>query len=127
MKKIIISGFCLAFLLLSQVGCGTTTTEISTTDLQSESVSESSSAQSQDNYSSSQISSGKSKSTPSKSFTNKYGTPTTKCAVSGCDNYIASSGDTNCCATHSNRCGNCNKYIDGDAMYCIDCLIAATK
>ena len=59
-------------------------------------------------------------------FTNKYGTPTTKCAHSGCNNYIASSGDTNCCTTHSNRCLNCNKYIDEDAMYCMDCLKAAS-
>lgn len=58
-------------------------------------------------------------------FTNKYGTPTTKCAHTGCDNYIASSGDTNCCTTHSRRCLNCNKYIDEDALYCIDCLAAA--
>lgn len=62
--------------------------------------------------------------TTSKSFTNKYGTSTTKCAAAGCNNYIASSGDTNCCTAHSNRCGVCNKYIDGDAMYCIDCIIS---
>lgn len=62
------------------------------------------------------------------SFTNQYGTSTTKCAHSGCDNYIASSGDTNCCTVHSNRCLECSKYIDGDAMYCMDCLTkAATK
>ena len=60
-------------------------------------------------------------------FTNKYGTPTTKCARSGCNEYIASSGDTNCCRTHSNRCGNCNCYIDGDAMYCMRCIKAALK
>ena len=56
------------------------------------------------------------------SFTNKYGSRTTKCAVSGCNNYIASSGDTNCCVTHSNKCGNCRCYIDGDAMYCMSCI-----
>lgn len=56
------------------------------------------------------------------SFTNKYGTPTTICAHPGCTNYIASSGDTNCCTKHSNRCGNCGKYIDEDAMFCMDCL-----
>ena len=59
------------------------------------------------------------------SFTNKYGTPTTKCAHPGCNNYIASSGDTNCCVTHSNRCADCGKYIDEDAMYCMDCLTNA--
>ena len=59
------------------------------------------------------------------SFTNKYGTPTTKCAYPGCSNYIASSGDTNCCTLHSNRCLECHKYIDGDAAYCMDCLTSA--
>ena len=61
-------------------------------------------------------------STSTKSFTNKYGSSTTKCAIAGCENYTASSGDTNCCAEHSNRCGNCNKYIDSDALFCMDCL-----
>ncbi len=59
------------------------------------------------------------------SFTNKYGTSTTKCAHPGCSNYIASSGDTNCCTIHSNRCGTCGKYIDEDAMYCLDCIADA--
>ena len=61
-------------------------------------------------------------STPTSTFTNKYGTPTTKCAHPGCNNYIATSGDTNCCPQHSNRCLNCGKYCDGDAMYCGDCI-----
>ena len=60
-------------------------------------------------------------------FTNKYGTQTTKCAHSGCNNYIASSGDTNCCVVHSNKCLDCGKYIDEDAMYCMDCLTKASK
>lgn len=55
-------------------------------------------------------------------FTNEYGTPTTKCSHSGCNNYIASSGDTNCCTQHSNRCLECNKYIDEDALYCVACI-----
>lgn len=59
------------------------------------------------------------------SFTNKYGTSTTKCAVSGCNKYIAKSGDTNCCTTHSRRCGECNCYIDSDAMFCMSCLSGA--
>lgn len=58
------------------------------------------------------------------SFTNKYGTATTKCAHTGCSNYIAKSGDTNCCTTHSNRCLDCNKYIDEDAYYCVSCIAA---
>ncbi len=62
----------------------------------------------------------------SSSFTNKYGTATTLCAHQGCTNFIASSGDTNCCTTHSNRCLECNKYIDEDAMYCMDCLTGSS-
>ena len=54
-------------------------------------------------------------------FTNQYGTSTTKCAHAGCNNYIASSGDTNCCTIHSRKCLNCGKYIDEDALYCISC------
>ena len=61
------------------------------------------------------------------SFTNKYGTSTTKCAHSGCSNYIASSGDTNCCTTHSKRCIECNCYIDEDAIACIKCIQNALK
>ena len=60
-------------------------------------------------------------------FTNKYGTPTTKCAHPGCNNYIASSGDTNCCTTHSKKCLTCGKYIDEDAVYCMDCLEKALR
>jgi len=67
-------------------------------------------------------SSSKSSSSSRTSFTNKYGTATTKCAHPGCNNYIASSGDTNCCTTHSRRCLECNKYIDEDATYCMDCI-----
>ena len=59
------------------------------------------------------------------SFTNKYGTRTTKCVVSGCSNYIATSGDTNCCVSHSNKCGECYCYIDGDAMFCMSCISSA--
>ena len=55
-------------------------------------------------------------------FTNKYGTPTTKCNHSGCTKNIASSGDTNCCPVHSKKCLNCGCYIDEDAMYCMDCI-----
>ena len=60
-------------------------------------------------------------------FTNKYGTATTKCVVNGCNSYIASSGDTNCCVLHSNKCIECNKYIDGDALFCMDCIKDAMK
>ncbi len=59
---------------------------------------------------------------PKTNFTNKYGTATTYCAHGGCTNYIAPSGDTNCCTTHSQRCLECGCYIDEDAMFCISCL-----
>ena len=55
-------------------------------------------------------------------FTNSYGTATTKCEHNGCNNTIASSGDTNCCVVHSNKCLNCGKYIDEDAVFCMDCI-----
>ncbi len=55
-------------------------------------------------------------------FSNKYGNASTRCAHPGCSNYIASSGDTNCCVVHSKRCRECGCYIDEDAMYCMDCL-----
>jgi len=58
-------------------------------------------------------------------FTNKFGTSTTVCAHAGCNNYIASSGDTNCCTTHSNRCIECDAYIDEDAAFCMDCITKA--
>ncbi len=61
------------------------------------------------------------------SFSNKYGSAGTKCAHSGCDNYIASSGDTNCCTDHSRNCLNCGCYIDEDAMYCMTCIESALK
>lgn len=59
-------------------------------------------------------------------FTNSYGTPTTKCAHSGCSNTIAVSGDTNCCIIHSNKCFICGKYVDEDAIFCLDCLSGKT-
>jgi hypothetical protein len=62
------------------------------------------------------------------SFGNRYGTATTICAHSGCANYIAASGDTNCCMEHSKKCAECGCYIDEDATYCMVCLeIAASN
>lgn len=58
-------------------------------------------------------------------FTNAFGTPTTRCAHPGCSNFIASSGDTNCCTAHSNRCLQCGCYIDEDAMFCLSCIADA--
>ena len=68
-----------------------------------------------------------SSSSSSGSFTNAYGSPTTKCAYPGCNKPVASSGDTNCCAAHSNHCLNCGKLIDSDAMYCMSCLSKAVQ
>ena len=42
--------------------------------------------------------------------------------MSGCNRSAVTSGDSVYCAQHSNRCLNCNKYIDADAMYCMSCL-----
>lgn len=58
-------------------------------------------------------------------FSNKYGTPTTVCAHKGCTNYIASSGNTNCCEKHARKCLSCGSYIDEDALYCIPCIAKA--
>ena len=66
-------------------------------------------------------------SSSSRAFSNEYGTSTTKCAYPGCNNPIASSGDTNCCVAHSNHCLECGKLIDGDATYCMSCLTKALK
>lgn len=67
-------------------------------------------------------SSNASSSLSSLSFTNKYGTPDTICEHSGCTKKIASSGDTNCCTLHSNKCADCGSYIDEDATWCMSCL-----
>lgn len=60
-------------------------------------------------------------------FFNSFGDMSTKCAYPGCERMIVTSGDSNCCAVHSNRCTSCSKYIDGDAMYCMDCIRDAIK
>ncbi len=60
-------------------------------------------------------------------FTNLYGTPDTECVYPNCNNTIAFSGDTNCCIIHSNKCLNCEKYIYGDALFCMDCLEKAVE
>ena len=48
-----------------------------------------------------------------------------ECAQAGCDRKAVTSGDSVYCAQHSNRCGECGCYIDGDAMFCMDCLRSA--
>lgn len=59
------------------------------------------------------------------SFTNEYGTATTKCAYPSCNSYITSSGDSNSCILHSQKCLECDKYIDYDASYCMTCILNA--
>ena len=60
-------------------------------------------------------------------FTNGFGTPTTKCAHTGCNEFIAPSGNTNCCIIHSNKCLECGNYCDEDALYCLDCIQKASS
>lgn len=119
MKKTIIYVFLTLLVVMSLLtGCDNNYEYDSKTDSYSSSPTTNSSTGSSSSSSSSNKTSGSS----TTSFTNAYGTSTTKCAHPGCNNYIASSGDTNCCTTHSNRCLNCNKYIDEDATYCMSCL-----
>ena len=109
----------LASLLLILVACG----DSSNTQNNGKTNYNSSSSYSSSSSSTSSYSSSSSQS----SFTNKYGTASTKCAHPGCNNYIASSGDTNCCTLHSNKCKECGKYIDEDATWCMDCLTSAAN
>ena len=115
------------------VGCSETDSEIATNEVSSESEMEqeaSDKLETTDIESSSEKKANESSSKPketSTSFTNAYGTASTKCAHPGCNNTIASSGDTNCCTVHSNRCLECGKYIDEDAMYCLSCLADAAE
>lgn len=44
------------------------------------------------------------------------------CAEPGCRVMAVTSGDSIYCATHSNKCANCGCYIDGDALWCMDCI-----
>lgn len=64
-------------------------------------------------------------SSQSTTFTNIRASSTTKCAHSGCNNYIAPSGDTSYCVTHSHKCLECGIYIDEDALFCIYCIVEA--
>ena len=82
----------------------------------------SSRASSSSSASSRPVSSSSSYSSRSTAFTNRFGTPTTICNHTGCNNYIASSGDTNCCTTHSKKCAECGCYVDEDALWCMSCI-----
>lgn len=50
-----------------------------------------------------------------------------RCAQANCPNTAVTSGDSVYCADHSNHCGNCGCYIDGDAMFCMKCIENALK
>jgi len=54
-------------------------------------------------------------------FSNDFGTPKTICAEEDCENYIAPSGDTLNCESHSNKCSKCKIYIDGGFSMCTAC------
>lgn len=118
MKKTKLLSGLLCFALICTLpitGCGSKSSSKTSSYKSSSSLSESS-------YYSSKSQSSSYSNNKSSYFTNAYGTPTTKCAHPGCTKYIASSGDTNCCTLHSNKCLECHKYIDEDAMYCISCI-----
>lgn len=78
-----------------------------------------------DNNTASSVTPSKSGTSGDTAFTNEYGTAATKCAHSGCENPVASSGDTNCCTIHSNKCAKCGRYIDEDATWCMNCISSA--
>ena len=65
------------------------------------------------------------KTTSTTSSGNKTTSGGKTCAKSGCTNKAVTTGDSVYCATHSNRCGQCGCYIDGDAMYCLSCIAKA--
>ena len=50
-----------------------------------------------------------------------------KCAMSGCEAYAVTSGDSVYCEQHSERCLNCGCYIDYDAIFCMPCIEDAIK
>lgn len=130
MKKVLafvlVMTMCLSLAACSG-GNGSSSSSSTTSSSASSDNSSTSTSTSKPSSSNSYSSSSSGSSSSSSSFTNKYGTATTKCAHSGCSNYIASSGDTNCCTTHSNKCLECKKYIDEDAMYCMSCLSNAAS
>lgn len=72
-------------------------------------------------YSSTDKSSGSNKSNNVGSVSGGQSSSSAICAHSGCTNKVAS-GDTVYCSAHSNKCLNCGKYIDEDALYCMSCL-----
>ena len=57
----------------------------------------------------------------------KIDTSPEQCLHSGCSNMAASTGDSFYCEKHSNRCLECNKYIDEDALFCLNCIVEALK
>ena len=57
----------------------------------------------------------------------KVTTSPERCLHSGCTNMAASTGDSFYCENHSNKCIDCGKYIDEDALLCLNCIVEAVK
>lgn len=55
----------------------------------------------------------------------KVDTVPLQCEHPGCTNQAAETGDSHYCEEHSNKCLECNKFIDEDALYCINCIFKA--
>lgn len=50
-----------------------------------------------------------------------------KCLHDGCLEMAVEIGDSRYCKNHSNKCFICNKYIDEDALMCLNCIVEALK
>lgn len=49
------------------------------------------------------------------------------CLHSGCTNTAVTTGDSVYCLIHSNNCMICGKYIDEDALLCLNCIAEALR
>lgn len=50
-----------------------------------------------------------------------------QCLHSGCTNKAVTTGDSIYCESHSNKCTECGKYIDEDAIFCLNCIVEALR
>ncbi len=66
---------------------------------------------------------------PTSAPKNNYQKPSNvkTCAHAGCTLPAVTTGDSIYCSVHSNKCLECGKYIDEDAMYCISCIFDAVS
>lgn len=60
-----------------------------------------------------------------KKTSDKVNTAPLQCEHPNCLNKAAETGDSHYCEEHSNKCLECNKYIDEDALYCVNCILKA--